>query len=60
MQYSNSRGLEVIEKARGSERHSLYQAILKVVKNLPFTFKKNLNKEVFGDRTLRMTKKVKR
>jgi len=40
--------LEVIEKARGSERHSLYQAILKAMKNLPFVFKKNLNKEVFG------------
>jgi len=32
--------LEVIEKARWSGRHSLYQAILKAVKNLPFAFKK--------------------
>ncbi|HBT99024.1 MAG TPA: hypothetical protein DEA57_06090 [Sulfurihydrogenibium sp.] len=32
--------MEVIEKARWSGRHSLYQAILKAVKNLPFAFKK--------------------
>jgi hypothetical protein len=45
MQYSNSWSLEVIEKARWIGRHSLYQAILKALKNLPFAFKKKLKKE---------------
>jgi len=49
-----------MDKARGSRGHSLYHVILMPEKNLLFAFKKNLKKEVFGDRTLGMTKKVKR